>query len=204
MSEQPTKASESRDSVSWRLIREALARRELTGEDMVEVEDVSSATDGDVVVKGKDSAGTTVRRRVEADPTLERIAASAIQTSQQIRELHDQARQQAGFWFKASAVAAVLGFVLLFGGGAAVLFFQQSAVAILSPVCGVLLEATATLFFKQNAEANTRVDGYREDLLDAQAIYKAIELIKTSERPETRDRLREMIVKKLLGIEQSS
>ena len=189
-------------STSWKLIQRTLARREFTGMDIYEVEKVSGAADGSVVISGKDSAGATVQHTVEADPAFERIATAAVQTSQQIQDLYDQTKQQAVFWFRVSAVAAVLGFGLVIGGIIAILFFQQSTVAIFSTVCGVLLNVIATLFFRQSKDANGRVDEYREDSLNARAIYQTIELIKASESIEIRDRLREMIVKKLLNIEQ--
>ena len=197
-------SAESEGSISWKLIREALARREFAGTDITEVEAVSGTGDGSVVVSGRDSTGATVKHTVEAEPAFERIAAAAVQTSQQIKELCDQAKQQAAFWFWASAIAAVLGFVLVFGGIIAILFFRQSTVAIFSTVCGLLLEATARLFFQQSKEANTRVDEYRKGLLEAQGIFQAIELSKTSESSEGRDHLRESIVKKLLGVEQDA
>lgn len=201
MSRKTLWSSDSGDSINWRLIRDNLARRELTGTSLAEIEHVSVTDDGQVVVSGKDTTGTAARYETETNTALQRMAKVASQTSQQIQGLYDQAEQQALFWFKASAVTAVLGFVLVVGGIIEVVFFHQTAFAIFSSVCGLLFEATATLFFRQSTEANKRLDGYREDLLDAKAIYEAIELSKTSERSDIRDRLTEVIIKKLLGIE---
>jgi hypothetical protein len=197
-------SAESGGSISWKLIQESLARREFVPNDMVEVEKVSGTPDGKVEVSGKDAQGAPVHHNVEPDAAFDRIATAAAQTSQQIRELHDQAKQQAVFWFRASAVAAVLGFVLVSGGIIAVLFFQQNAIAVFSTACGILLEAIARLFFNQSTEANRRVDGYLKNLSEAQATFLAIELSKTGESRETRDRWREVIIKKMLGAERAS
>lgn len=205
MSDKATDPStDSQGSISWKLIREALARREFSGMDIAEVKQVSGESDGTMTVSGRDSAGAIVKRTVKADPALQRIAATAAQTSEQIQALYGLAKKQSAVWFASSAVAAVLGFVLVLGGIVAMWFYQLDVVAVFSTVCGVLLEMVARLFFQQSREANTRIDKYREDLLEAQAIFHAIELVGASESSEDEDRLREMIVRRLLGLDQSS
>ena len=147
---------------NWKLIQEAIARRALTGEDMVELEDVSPQPDGSVVVSGKNAQGATVEHKAEPNATLERIAAEATETNRQLREMYEQAKQQAHVWFTTSVSAAVIGLLLALAGIVAVLFFQRNTVAVLSAtVGGVLIEIVAQLFFKQYAEANRRIDVYR-------------------------------------------
>jgi len=171
---------------------------------MAEVKGVTGAPDGQVVVSGKDSAGAPVQHAVEADTAFERISAAAVQTGHQIQGLYDRASQQANLWFIASAAAAILGFILVVTGIVTLLFFRQDIAVILSTGLGLLLEAVARLFFQQSKDANKRVDGYLDDLQDARQIYEAIELVKTSESPETRDRLRQMIIERLLGMDGAS
>jgi hypothetical protein len=185
-------------STSWKLIQENLARREFAPADVVNVDKVTSKPDGQVEVSGKDSAGIPVQRQIEPNGAFERIAAQAAQTSQQVKELHDQARKEASFWFWASAIAAVLGFLLVIIGIVSILFFQQSAAAVFSSVCGVLLEVVAKLFFNQSTAANKRVDEYRQDLLEAQSVNQAIDLCGAMADPEAKKRLMEEIIRKLL------
>ena len=187
--------SESEGSISWKLIRGNLARREFSPGDMVEVEKVSSAANGKVEVSGKDAAGAPVQRQIEPDSAFDRIAAEAIQTSRQVKELHDQAKKEAIIWFWTSAAAAVLGFMLVVIGIVAVLFFQQSMAAVLSGVCGVLLEVIAKLFINQHTAANKRVDEYRKDLLEALKFDKIMKLLGTITDPEAKRRQTVAIIK---------
>jgi hypothetical protein len=76
------------------------------------------------------------------------IAATAASTRKQIEEIHAQGRKQAEQWSRFSLIAAILGFLIVIGGGLAILLGNVPA-GLVTSAAGIIPEVAAALFFQQ-------------------------------------------------------
>ncbi|MBC8217151.1 MAG: hypothetical protein H8E73_01685 [Planctomycetes bacterium] len=176
------------------------ARNVAVGKNVRQIVDVNFAGD-DVVVSGHDVAGRNIVKQVPKSVAFESIVAAARITMQQLERDYEQARRQATNWTRASIIAAVVGFVIVLIG-AFLSFGSNTTVGIVTSLSGIVPEVAAALFFQQTREANIRVDAYHKDLIEAKGIDQSIQLCTTMEDDGARDRLKEVIIKRILSIKR--
>ncbi len=173
------------------------ARNVAVGKNVRQIVDVNFAGD-DVVVSGRDGEGRNIVKKVPKSVAFESIVAAARITMQQLERDYEQARRQATNWTRASIIAAVVGFVIVLIG-AFLSFASNTTVGIVTSVSGIVPEVAAALFFQQTREATIRVDAYHKDLIEAKGIDQSIQLCATMEDDGARDRLKEVIIKRILS-----
>lgn len=153
----------------------------------------------DAAVSGGKAQVEEVVDAVPKSETFERITAATRMTIRQLELDYEQARQQATNWSRISISAAGAGFVIVLVG-IVLLLLGYTTVGILTSISSIVPEIAAALFFQQTKQANTRIDTYHRDLLEAQAINQALELCETIENDEAKMRLKETVIKNVLGI----
>lgn len=181
------------------------ARDVVVGKD-IKVHEVTIAGDvheSTVVTAGRDVIGRDVVREVPTSAAFERIAAAATLTLGQLERDYEQARLQANNWSRISLIAAGIGFLMVLVG-IVQLLLGNTTVGIVTSVSGIVPEIAAALFFNQVKNANARVDAYHKNLLEAEAVHRAIELCETIEDNQTKERLKETIIKQVLGVADST
>lgn len=176
--------------ITIRIAREALVGNEAPSSRLAVGEG------GDVVIVEPETP--RVVAKLPQETAYDRIAATADTTRKQIEQIHTQGRKQAEQWSRLSLIAAILGFLIVLGGGLAILVGNTPA-GLVTTIAGVIPEVAAALFFQQAREANKRVDTIREKLLEAEGIHRAIELSMTTDE-ETQVRLKEAIILRILGL----
>ena len=156
-----------------------------------------------MVTAGRDVTGRDVVREVPTSAAFERIAAAATLTLGQLERDYEQARLQANNWSRISLIAAGIGFLMVLVG-IVQLLLGNTTVGIVTLVSGIVPEIAAALFFNQVKNANARVDAYHKNLLEAEAVHRAIELCETIEDSQTKVRVKETIIKQVLGVADST
>lgn len=162
--------------------------------------DVSGST---VITTGRDVTGRDVVKEIPTSVAFERIAAAATLTLRQLERNYEQARNQASNWSRISLIAAGIGFLMVLVG-IVQLLLGNTTVGIVTSVSGIVPEIAAALFFNQVKGANARVDAYHRNLIQAEAVHRAIELCETVEDNQAKERLKETIIKQVLGIVDST
>lgn len=156
------------------------------------------AVGGDVT--GRIITGTTKEVIISYDSAFERVAGSTAFVLNQLELSYRQTREQSQGWYRFSAIAASIGFVLIAIGVVAVLF-GQTAAGVITSISGVIPEAAAALFFSQGKQANGRVDTIQEKLGEARELLTALEIANTITDESARNEMKKSIVLKALGIE---
>lgn len=135
------------------------------------------------------------------DRAFERVVGSTSFVLNQLELSYRQTREQSQWWFRASLIAAGIGFTLI-GIGVATVYFGQATAGIITSISSVVPNAAAALFFVQSKSANERVDSIESKLSDAREIYAAVEIIETIDDAKSRDKLKAEIVRKALRFEK--
>jgi hypothetical protein len=181
------------------------ARDVVVGKD-IDVQKVTIGGDvreSTVVTAGRDVTGRGVVREIPTSIAFERIAAAATLTLRQLERNYEQARNQANNWSRISLIAAGIGFLMVLAG-IVQLLLGNTTVGIVTSVSGIVPEIAAALFFNQVKDANARVDAYHKNLLEAEAVHRAIELCETIEDNHAKERLKETVIKQVLGVSEST
>jgi hypothetical protein len=123
-----------------------------------------------------------------------------------LRELeagHHQARAEADKWSKASLVAAGLGLSLVVLT-VVMLVLGRTDAGVISSITSLVPTAISALFFSQSRSANQRMDSNLKQLSAVRDVHFAAEIVATIKSEEECNRLKEMIVRKMLeGIDNS-
>lgn len=135
------------------------------------------------------------------DRAFERVVGSTSFVLNQLELSYRQTREQSQWWFRASLIAAGIGFTLI-GIGVTTVFFGQATAGIITSISSLIPNAAAALFFVQSKSANERVDSIESKLSDAREIYAAVEIIETIDDSKSRDKLKAEIVRKALRLEK--
>jgi hypothetical protein len=134
---------------------------------------------------------------------LEQIAATSKDLLEELRQNYSLSRSQSAIWFRWTLGVSIFGFILL-AIGITLIFAQQATPAVVNSVAGILTEFMALVFFKQASAANQRQDQYHRDLLRRQQILDAVQLARLISQENDRNKITEMIIQSLLGIDQKS
>jgi hypothetical protein len=146
-------------------------------------------------------AGGQVTHVITYDAAFERVTGSTTFVLDQLEVSYRQTREQSQGWYRLSAIAAGIGFLLIIGGVVTVIVGQLTA-GIITSVAGVIPEAAAALFFAQGKEANKRVDVIQEKLGAARELLTALEIANTISDEASRNEMKRSIVIKALGLEE--
>ena len=136
-----------------------------------------------VITAGRDVTGRDVVKEIPTSVAFERITAAATLTLRQLEKNYEQARNQANNWSRISLIAAGIGFLMVLAG-IVQLLLGNTTIGIVTSVSGIVPEIAAALFFNQVKGANARVE--------------------TKEHNQTKERLKETIIKQGLGVADST
>lgn len=154
-----------------------------------------------VVVSADNSQEELIRTPVKA--AYERISSAATLTRRRLNDIYKQHQIQSQHWFRASIIAAVIGFFVVVVGSVAI-FLGFVHAAIVSSVLGILCEVISALFYKQAKSANDQIRSDVLKLIDAERIHQAVELALTIEDQKLRDDLKASIIKLVLQGQSSA
>lgn len=144
--------------------------------------------------------GRPVTHVISYDAAFERVTGSTTFVLDQLEVSYRQTREQSQGWYRLSAIAAGVGFLLIIAGVVTVIVGQLTA-GIITSVAGVIPEAAAALFFAQGKEANRRVDAIQEKLGEARELLTALEIANTISDEISRNEMKRSIVIKAIGLE---
>lgn len=136
------------------------------------------------------------------DAAFERVAGSTAFVLDQLEASYRQTREPSQGWYRFSAIAASVGFLLMVGG-VIVLLGEQITAGIITSIAGVIPEAAAALFFVQGKNANRRVDSIQEKLGEARELLTALEIANTITDEKEKNEMKRSIVLKALGLEKA-
>jgi hypothetical protein len=136
---------------------------------------------------------------LQQNEAFERIIGAANFANNQLKMIYDQTRAQAQQWSQFSLIAAASGFAVIVVGIFFVLADQITAGVVVS-LSSVVPEATAYLFFRQSTEANNRVQEIQREQSEVRNILTTIDLIETMADVDAKDRLKEELIRKQLGL----
>jgi hypothetical protein len=131
---------------------------------------------------------------------LQQIAATSEELLSDLRQNYDLSRSQASAWFRWTLIVSIAGFILL-AIGVGLVLANQFTPGLTNSVAGIVSEFLALVFFRQATSANKRQDDYHRDLIDRQKTLDAVQLAQLITDESERDKIIEVIVKDLLGIE---
>jgi CheY-like chemotaxis protein len=93
-----------------------------------------------------------------------RLRSAVIKVTQQIKEDHEEARQQARLNYRAAWILSILAAIIILVG-IALTWMNRLAIGIVATAGGIVGEVISVLFFMRVNSANSRMDVYHRELL---------------------------------------
>jgi hypothetical protein len=177
---------------------------------------ISGSVGDSVIVTGDSNiavvAGEVVGRNVSTDDkklpvisseeAFDRIGVAARVILEQIKLNIEQARTESKKFFNLTLIYAGIGFsIVLFG--IVLLFFGATSAGIVTTIASIIPETTAALFFKKDKELRETIDNDNQHLREFQQILTMIDVAKTMKDHIEKDKMKQRIIFKVLGIEPS-
>lgn len=149
------------------------------------------------------SAETENGLSISSEQAFARIAAAINVTATQLTHNIEQARQQQALFFKLTLGFASLGFLVVLVG-VVLGFLGQVSAGVVSVLAGIIPEATAVIFFQMDKELRRRIEGHNAELRKSQQLHTMIDVAETIEDAAEKDRMKQLIIAKSLGIEPAA
>lgn len=140
---------------------------------------------------------------ISEDQAFERIGAAARLNLTQLERNIEQARSESKQFFKLTLVFASIGFLVVVVA-VAFLLLEQVTAGIVSAISSAVPEVTAAMFFKKDKELRQSIESYHQHVLDSQQILTMIDVATTIENKHERDKMKQHIIFKVLGISEPS
>jgi Cyanobacterial TRADD-N associated 2-Transmembrane domain len=162
--------------------------------------------DQNVVRRGKYVVGSNVHITPEtlvpvisAEQAYERIGAAVRLNLSQLERNIEQARRESSQFFTLTLIFSGVGFLIV-AAGVILLFASQVTAGIVASVSSIVPEVTAVLFFKKDQELRKSIESYHRHTLDSQQILTMIDVAETIKNTDEKDRMKQQIIFKVLGI----
>jgi len=81
------------------------------------------------------------------------------------------------------------------------LLFSQVTAGVVSSITSIIPEVTAFLFFQKDKELRTTIERYHQQILDSQRVLTMVDVAETVTDKQARDKLKQEIIHKVLGVE---
>jgi len=174
---------------------------------------IGSSVAGSVIITGDHNIAVeesgTIRRDVEITPgkrvlsqdqAFERIGAAIRSNLIQLEQNINQLRKESEQFFRLTLIFASLGFCVVIGSVILLLFSQVTA-GVVSSITSIIPEVTAFLFFQKDKELRTMIERYHQQILDSQRVLTMVDVAETVTDKQARDKLKQEIIHKVLGVE---
>ncbi|MFN3786319.1 MAG: TRADD-N-associated membrane domain-containing protein [Thiothrix sp.] len=151
---------------------------------------------------GRAYQSTTVppdKKVLSQDQAFERIGAAIRSNLIQLEQNINQSRKESAQFFKLTLIFASLGFCVVIGSIILLLLGQVTA-GVVSATTSLIPEATAVLFFQKDKELRSQIDRYHQQLLESQKILTMVDVAETVSDEQTRDKLKQEIIFRVLGV----
>ncbi|HEX9941957.1 MAG TPA: hypothetical protein VGG03_08075 [Thermoanaerobaculia bacterium] len=139
------------------------------------------------------------RPEVSEKEAFERIGAAVRLNLEQLERNIEQARHESSQFFRMTLILSALGFLIVLGGVALLLYGEVAAGAV-TAAASVIPEVTAALFFNKDKELRRTIVAYHQHMIDSQQTLTMIDVAETIRNHDDRDRMKREIINKALGI----